>query len=140
MMKSAILWLWFLAAFASPGIAEEFGGIYDPPYKKPTELARGSELRGALFDKLRAKTKKEVLFEGSLKAYRNWALFTGRTVDRAGKSVAHPPLGNDDAVGLWIRTRDGWTVVDYSFGHSDVFYLIWVEQYGVPKELLGMGG
>jgi hypothetical protein len=47
-------------------------------------------------------------------------------------------MGNDDAAALWLRTRDGWRLVDYSFGHSDAFFVVWSEQYGVSRELLGM--
>ena len=115
---------------------------FDPPYKTPTEVPRGSELRKTLFNQLRPKISamvkgKKILFEGSMKAYKNWAFFSGGTVDSSGKAVALPPIENSDTVALWIRTRDGWTLVDFSGGHSDVFYSIWPGKYGVPKELLG---
>jgi len=117
---------------------------FDPPFHEPAEVSRESGLRKKLFDLLRpaiqAQAGKGVLFEGSLKAYKNWALFVGRTMDKAGgKSIAFKPHGNDDTVALWLRTRDGWRLVDYEAGHSDVFYIIWHEQYGVPKALLGTG-
>ena len=115
---------------------------FDPPYKTPTEVPRGSELRKSLFNQLRPKISamvegKKILFEGSMKAYKNWAFFSGGAVDSSGKAVALPPIENSDTVALWIRTRDGWALVDFSGGHSDVFYSIWPGKYGVPKELLG---
>lgn len=133
--------------FASPVVAadpmiqpgsEEWSATYTPDYSTPTEIPRGSELRNGLFDLLREKGNPTHKFAGSLKAYRNWAIFVGETVDADGVTVHYQPMGNSDTVGLWLRTRDGWVVVDYSFGHSDVFYLIWIEQYGMPRELLGM--
>lgn len=116
----------------------EWAEIYSPPVKEPTEIPAGSKLRGELFELLRVKTGQDIQFAGSLKAFRNWACFLGRTVDRSGKSLKHPPLYNDDAAGLWLRTQDGWTVVAHSFGHSDAYFIIWPEQYGMPRELLGL--
>ncbi len=112
--------------------------LFDPAHPKPTELPAGSKLRAELFDQLRKKTDSATRFQGSLKVFRNWAFFSGRTVDKAGKSIKHPPMDNDDAVGLWLRTRDGWMVVNYDFGHSDAFFVVWPEQYGVPRALLGL--
>ena len=45
-------------------------------------------------------------------------------------------MGNNDTVALFLRTCDGWRLVDFSGGHTDVFWLVWAEQYGVPKPLL----
>ena len=80
---------------------------------------------------------KKILFSGSLKAYRNWAFFSGETVSPDGKPMRFPPQENSDTAALWIRTVDGWRVVDFSAGHSDVFYEIWPEQFGVPSVLIG---
>jgi hypothetical protein len=139
-----------LMGFGAKAHAQEFvskdselwAEIYDPPYKKPTEIPKGSELRKALFEQLRPKISalvggKKILFSGSLKAYRNWAFFTGETVDDDGESVPIGEFGNSDTAALWLRTEDGWRLVDSSGGHSDVFYEIWPEQFGVPKALLG---
>ena len=147
MMKS--LWIAFVAAAFLPISAaelnygpdsEEWKLLYDPPFKKPGEVPKGSELRKELFDLARPKleklAKQPLLFSGSLKAYRNWALFTGVSVDKAGNEIAFPEDGNSDTVILWIRTVEGWKVVDFAGGHSDVFYEIWPEQYGMPLPLL----
>lgn len=112
--------------------------IYDPPYKTPTELPPDSALRRELFGILRGKTTPETRFSGSLKVFRNWALFTGRTVDQNGKSIKHPPMDNDDALGLWLRTTEGWKLVDFSFGHSDAYFVMFPQTYGVPSELIGL--
>jgi hypothetical protein len=116
----------------------EWDEIYVPASRAPTEVKVGSKLRSELFDLLRAEADPATRFSGRLKAYRNWAFFLGSTVDEAGKSKKNPPLGNDDAVALWLRTQRGWTLVAHSFGHSDAFYVIWPEKFGAPRELFGM--
>ncbi len=121
-----------------PPTSEEWAEIYDPPTKVPAEIPVGSKLRSELFDLLRTKAGPDTKFSGSIRSFRNWAFFAGRTVDRSGNSLKNPPHGNDDAVGLWLRTQEGWVVVAHSFGHSDAFFVVWPEQYGVPRELLGM--
>lgn len=121
-----------------PPSSDEWKEIYDPPTKAPAEIPSRSKLRSELFDLLRAKASPATQFSGIIKSFRNWAFFLGRTVDRSGNSLKNPPHGNDDAVALWLRTQDGWIVVAHSFGHSDAFFVLWPEQYGVPRELLGM--
>ena len=121
-----------------PATDPEWAKVYDPPYKVPTELPADSPLRKELFGLLRLKATPQHKFEGSLKVFRNWAVFLGRTVDKEGKRIKNLPMDNDDAAALWLRTKDGWKLVDFSFGHSDAFFVVWPEQYGVSRELLGM--
>lgn len=125
----------------APG-SPEWREIFDPPFTQPTEIPAKSELRKTLFDLLRPRVekaaKRPVQFEGSLRAFKNWALFMGRTVDAKGDSVKLPPIGNDDTVALWLRTREGWKLVDFGAGVSDAGHIIWAEQYGTPKELLSI--
>ena len=124
-----------------PG-SRQWRELFDPPFGKPQEIAPTSPLRRELFELLRPTilrlAKRTVRFEGSLRVFKNWALFTGSSVDAHGASVRFPPIDNSDTAALWLRTRDGWRLVDYSAGHSDVFYGIWAEQYGTPGELLGV--
>jgi len=127
--------------FANPQItpsSDMWDEVYKPGYKKPTEVAIGSDLRKELFNILRKEVKTGTKFSGELKAYRNWALFVGSTIDAKGKSISYPPHDNTDSVALWLRTSKGWVLVDFSFGHSDAFYLLWSEVYGVPRQLLGL--
>jgi len=123
-----------------PG-SEEWRGLFDPPYSVPTEVPADLPLRKQLFDLLRPKVeriaKKPVRFEGGLRAFKNWAIFLGRTVDENGRSMKLPPMGNDDAGALWLRTSSGWVLVDFAVGASDAFHLYWPDQYGVPKALVG---
>ncbi len=110
--------------------------FYSPTTKTPTELKIGSDDRKLLFSILRKETDGKVKFVGSLKTCKNWAFFGGRTVNPDGSSrVIVDDNGNDDACALWLHTAKGWKLVDFSFGHSDAFYLIWPQQYGAAKEL-----
>jgi hypothetical protein len=122
-----------------PG-SEEWRSLYEPAFEKPTELEMDSELRKSLFNLIRPRAEKiakqEEKFRGSLRAYRNWAFFSGSSIDADGKPVEYPDLGNSDTVALWLRTLDGWKLVDFAAGHSDAFFIIWPEQYGMPAELL----
>lgn len=47
-------------------------------------------------------------------------------------------MDNDDALGLWLRTTEGWKLVDFSFGHSDAYFVMFPQTYGVPSELIGL--
>jgi hypothetical protein len=123
----------------SPG-SSEWNELFDPPFTKPTEIPGSSPLRKSLFAQLRPLIEKEarrpVRFEGSLRAFKNWAFFVGRTVDMKGQSVKLSDMENDDTVALWLRTSSGWRLINFSGGHSDAFYIIWPQQYGMPEELL----
>jgi hypothetical protein len=122
----------------TPG-SEDWKGLFDPPYEKPTELPADLPLRKELFDLLRPKVEKiakePTRFEGHLRVFKNWAMFMGRSIDANGESIQFPEMDNDDTVALWIHAQDGWKLITYSAGHSDAFYLIWPAQYGAPKEL-----
>jgi hypothetical protein len=138
---TTLLAAFFLQAQSQPMVpptSSEWVDVYDPPYKVPTELPADSTLRGDLFDLLRVKVTPQHRFTGSLKVYRNWALFVGATVDKKGEPLKHPPHDNTDSVAIWLRTSQGWRLIDFSFGHSDAFYLLWSEKYGVPAELIGI--
>lgn len=102
-------------------------------------------MRKQLFDQLRSKLQKialeraaraSVRFEGSIRVFKNWAIFTGISVDRNGNELHYPPLENNDVAALWLRGKDGWQLVDYSAGHSDAFFVNWPLQYGIPQELV----
>ena len=122
-----------------PG-SEEWRTLYEPAFEQPTELEANSELRKSLFNLIRPRAEKiakqPVKFQGHLRVYRNWAFFTGSSIDANGKAVEYPELGNSDTVALWLRTLDGWKLVDFAAGHSDAFFIIWPKQYGMPSELL----
>lgn len=94
---------------------------------------RDSALRKNLFDLLRPEAErlhgKGPRFTGSLVGFKNWALFEGQTIDEKGRDIPHD--GGDTAA-LWLRTRNGWLLVDFDIGHTDAFYTTWKEKYGAP--------
>ena len=115
--------------------------LFEPPVEEPTEVKKGSELRKTLFEALRPAISKEakqaVKFSGTIRVFKNWAFFVGASYDKKGELMGYPPMDNSDTCALWLRTRLGWTLVDYSVGHSDVFWDVWHYQYGAPNAVLG---
>lgn len=119
----------------------EWKETFEPPFTTPTDLPR-SALRTQLFDMLRPSIERQtparpLQFQGELKAFKNWAFFGGSAVDKSGKRITFEPSGNTEMAALWLRTREGWKLVDYAVGFGDPFYWVWVEQYGAPRQLLG---
>ncbi len=102
-------------------------------FQKRVEIPQENELRKVLFDLLRPEVErsfgKGVQFTGSLHGFKNWALFEGETIDAKGRNVPHD---GGDTVALWLRTCNGWLLVDFNLGHTDTFYEIWKEKYGAP--------
>jgi len=109
--------------------------LYHPPYKVPTELPAGSELRKQMFDSLRSKLRPGLRFEGKLRAFKNWAFFKGKCVDAKGEPARMSVDGSSAAIGLWLRTSTGWNLVDYSAGDIRAKDR-WAAQFNVPAELL----
>jgi hypothetical protein len=148
-MKAAA---WILALSATWSLAQDFSGqpgseqwkaLYDPPYATPTEVPRDTPLRKQLFDLLRPKieqvsAQRDVRFQGDLKAFKNWALFVGSTLDAKDRAIKFPPTNNTETAALFLRTKDGWRLVDFAVGFGDPSYWVWAEQYGAPKKLLGV--
>lgn len=112
---------------------------------EPVEISVQSKERKVLFDLLRAEVAvqaglevKQVKFQGSLQQQGKWAFFGGRSLDEKDQSLELEPLGNDDTCALFLKTRKGWVLVDWSAGHSDLFYGEWMSVYAVQSELLGL--
>ena len=125
-----------------PG-SEQWKALYDPAYATPTELPREVPLRKQLFDLLRPKieqvsAERGVRFQGDLKAFKNWALFVGSTLDAKDRAIKFPPTDNTETAALFLRTKDRWVLVDFAVGFGDVSYWAWADQYGAPKKLLGV--
>lgn len=148
-MKRSVLALLSLASAATaqdfagkPG-SEQWNGLYDPPYTTPTDIPRDQALRKQLFDLLRPSIEREakqkgVRFQGELKAFKNWAFFFGEVLDTKDRAIRFQPVDNTESAALWLRTKDGWKLVDYAVGFGDPFYWQWADQYGVPRRLLGL--
>jgi hypothetical protein len=105
-----------------PG-SEEWRMVYEPAFEKPTELDADSELRKSLFNLLRPRAEKiakqAVKFQGNLRVYRNWAFFSGSSVDANGKPVEYPELGNSDTVALWHCGCERSTAGSWSISPQD---------------------
>ena len=142
MLVISALWSHAQDFSGQPG-SEQWKALYDPPYASPTEVPRDTPLRKQLFDLLRPKIEKlsserGIKFQGDLKAFKNWALFVGSTLDSKDRAIKFPPNNNTETAAVFLRTKDGWTVVDFAVGFSDVGYWAWADQYGTPKKLLGV--
>lgn len=147
-MKTALLvCLLAMSPLASAQLAPikpnspEWKETFEPAFTVPTDLPR-SALRTQLFDMLRLSIERQtptrpIQFQGELKAFKNWAFFGGTAVDKSGNSIAFEPSGNTETAALWLRTREGWKLIDHAVGFGDPFYWIWAEQYGAPRQLLG---
>ena len=111
----------------------------------------GSAEREAIMDALRAPAKKDlgqtVIFKvDQLRVVGDWAfarvsptLPNGDEIDytktRYRKQVE---LGAFDpqAETLLRRTVEGWDVVEWRFGATDVESVLWVQKYDLPKSLI----
>lgn len=128
---------------AGPSDAEVYGPDFFETFSAvPSELSADSVLRRQLFDSIRKSIPPDHRFEGSLKVYRNWAFFDGKTVDANGK-IDYYPNGGSASAALWLRTGEGeqtaWKVVAAVIGAPyDMPYKSWCYRYGAPDLLLGM--
>ncbi len=131
----------FAQELQAPKGSDLWDQLYDPPYTEPTEIPANEPLRKELFNILRPRIEKlagkPVLFQGSLKAYRNWAMFMGEGLDKESeKPLTYDEFESTSVIGLWLRTLEGWKLIDFDAGATDAFYVIWPEQFGTPEELI----
>ncbi len=129
-----------LAEYQKKVEREEWDDIYSVKSRTPVFVAQGSKEASAILDAFlpifKKRTPAGAQLIGEIKAFKNWALFAGYAADSKGNQITPKDgIASDTAV-LFLKTREGWAVVDYGLGHSDMFYIIWPAQYGVPVELL----
>jgi hypothetical protein len=86
----------------------------------------------------RETKQRGIRFQGELKAFKNWAFFLGSVLDSKDRAIQFPPVDNTETAALWLRGREGWRLVNYAVGFGDPFYWQWADQYGAPRELLGI--
>jgi hypothetical protein len=147
LLPFALIWLQ-LCASAQDTLAdyqkkverEEWDEIYSVKSRTPITLAIEAKETQPILDAFMPLFKKRTpagsKLVGDIKAFKNWALFTGYSADPKGNQITPKDGIASDTTVLFLKTREGWTVVDYGLGHSDMFYIIWPAQYGVPVELL----
>lgn len=119
---------------------EEWDEIYSVKSRTPITLVIEAKEARPILDAFMPLFKKRTpagsKLVGDIKAFKNWALFTGYSADPKGNPITPNDGTASDTTVLFLKTREGWTVVDYGLGHSDRFYIIWPAQYGMPVELL----
>lgn len=129
-----------LAEYQKTVIQEEWEQIFTTKSRTPIQISRTSpqwtEIIASFKPHFKANTPPGSQLSGSLTAFKNWALFSGDTTDPNDTPITPPDGFSSDTTILFLKTRDGWQVVDYGLGHSDAFYIIWTAQYGMPIELL----
>ncbi|MGB8814688.1 MAG: hypothetical protein WCC57_16035 [Paracoccaceae bacterium] len=121
-----------------------------PPQASIFTPARNTELRAALMDAARKPIEQElgakVIFVVSvLQTDGTWAYLQAEPRNPDGSKInwsktpfAHEmSLGvmSDVAMVLMQNTGSGWQVVDHVMGPTDVYWLGWLDPYGLPKSL-----
>jgi len=112
--------------------------------REPVSISMESETGKALLNSFNPVLKKtqsaDLKLVGELRAFKNWVIFRGYTANAAG-AAALPEGGiTSDTTVLFLLTKSGWVVVDFGIGHSDMFFVEWPAQYGMPEELLKPSG
>ena len=129
-----------LAEYQKKVEEQEWETLYVTKPRTPTivelDSEYGREIMKAFETIFQKRTPKGAKLVGRITAYKNWALFGGYTASANGDQITPEDGIASDTTILFLKTREGWTVVDYGLGHSDMFFIIWPAQYGAPVELL----
>lgn len=141
MLKKSLITLSIVLIFAAAAFAQE---VYTPE--------KGSVERAAILNVLRAPVEKELKQKiqfsiENLRVQGNWAFLGGAPQNTAG---GEPNFRGTDYQGridvgafdnnifaLFKKTGKKWKVVTYLIGCTDVCYLSWIDEYKVPKAVLG---
>lgn len=121
---------------------------------KPRDLPVGDPLRRVVLDALRpsivADLGQPVVFViQTLKTQGDWAYVVARPQRPDGREIDFRQTRHreriDDGLfdgpvlyALMQRRDQRWTVVDFVIGPTDVHWAGWPEEFGAPRELLGM--
>ena len=129
-----------LAEYQKKVEEQEWDALYVTKQRTPTiidlDSEHGREVMKPFEIIFQKRTPEGAKLIGRITAYKNWALFGGYTASASGDQITPNGGISSDTTVLFLKTRAGWTVVDYGLGHSDVFFIIWPAQYGAPVELL----
>lgn len=111
----------------------------------PFEFEKNSEERKEMLEMLKPEVARqaglkpeEVKLEGSLKVQGKWAFFVGKAVDAQSETLKLEPYGKGDTCALYLDTKKGWAMVDWSIGYQDLIYSAWASTYRLNIELLGL--
>jgi hypothetical protein len=109
-------------------------------FDAPKEIAKGSDLRAALFDIARSQVENEagqpVKFAGSLKRLGDWAFFNGTIVNASGNQIRIGVGRSADTAILWKIVDSEWQMITCAVGITDVAYASWPDTFGAPTELI----
>ena len=109
-------------------------------FAAPKEIAKGSDLRAALFDIARSQVENEagqpVKFAGSLKRLGDWAFFNGTIVNASGNQIRIGVGRSADTAILWKIVDSEWQMITCAVGITDVAYASWPDTFGAPTELI----
>lgn len=124
--------------------------VQQPKQAKITTPARNTDLRAALMDAARipieADLGMKVIFVVSvLKTDGTWAYLQAQPRNPDGSSInwSKTPFADewekgvmsDVAMVLLQNSPEGWQVVDHVMGPTDVFWIGWLDGYGLPESL-----
>ncbi|MGJ8724394.1 MAG: hypothetical protein ACSHYB_07545 [Roseibacillus sp.] len=110
-------------------------------FDEPVNSEESKILRALLVAEVAKQASREVeevKVEGSLKLEGKWGFFVGKSLGKDSKSLALEPYRSDDTCALFLETKKGWVIVDWSAGYRDMVYYDWARTYGVSAKLLGL--
>jgi len=139
----------FLQGFASVCV-----GVFASPFARAGSIIspkRGSPLRKQLLDTIRTRVESDVrqpvLFVvTSMNVMGNWAYLAVDPVDLKGRpiNIKTTKYANDaemmDGLTTYslLKYKNGrWNEISFFTGPTDVSQLIWIDQYGISKKLMG---
>ena len=132
---------------ATPQASQLAHMIVAAAYRKP---ARGSADRAAIMDAARGPITAEldhtvIFVVSTLRTDGEWAYLDATPVNPDGSPLdwKATPFAEAQAAGMMednvlvLLRKKGkdWKMVDYVIGPSDVYWLNWIDQYGLPKAL-----
>jgi hypothetical protein len=124
-----------------------------PPVEGVRDIDKGDALRKPLLDALRGPIQKDLgqsvqFVVSTLRVQDGWAFVVatpqtpdGKPIDyartRYASAIADGVFDGGTVFALLRLDRGTWSVTEFVIGPTDVAYLAWPEQHGVPATLFG---
>ena len=128
-----------LSKYLSTVEQNEWDELFITKSKTPISASSNSKIGTKPLQLLQPEVKKfkpsDLKLRGQFKFFKNWAFFSGELVNKKGEATTPDDCVSSDSVALFLKTIDGWKVVDHGIGISDAFFIVWPSQYGAPVEL-----